>query len=177
MKHQAGIGALLLLCVGIVLGATVFRADIAQATGLAQSVTVNNTASNPVPVREQNLDGSGSIKVHEQGTANVNVTNSSLTVASPAPITDGAIVVGIPCPAGFNFGGSVVASALTFHLSAGVENVTLRTGNNSIAYTAVGPGLGGPADVNLALDRPISFDTIECTGSGTVAGGTVGNST
>jgi hypothetical protein len=37
MKHQAGIGALLLLCVGIVLGATVFRADIAQATGLAQS--------------------------------------------------------------------------------------------------------------------------------------------
>jgi hypothetical protein len=178
MRRQAGIGALLLVCVGIALGATVFRSDIAQATGLkqSQSVIVDNTADNAVPVREQNLDGSGNIKVHEQGTANVNVTNSSLTVASPAPITDGAINVGISCPAGFNFGGSVVASALTFHLSAGVDNFTLRTGTNSIAYEAVGPGLGGPADIDLALDRPISFDTIECTGSGTVAGGIVGNS-
>ena len=176
MRRHGAIGALLLICVGVVLGVTVFRTDIAQATGLAQSVTVNNTAGNPVPVRDQNLDGSGNIKVHEQGTANVNVTNNSLTVASPAPITDGAIVVGIPCPTGFNFGGPVVASALTFHLSAGVEKVTLRTGNNAIAYTAVGPGLGGPADISLALDRPISFDTIECTGSGTVAGGTAGNS-
>jgi hypothetical protein len=43
--------------VGVVLGATVFRSDIAQATGLASSVTVANTANNPVPV-------------HEQGTAN-----------------------------------------------------------------------------------------------------------
>jgi len=178
MRRQASIGALLLVCVGIVLGATVFRADIAQATGLkqSQSVIVDNTADNAVPVREQNLDGSGNVKVHEQGTANVNVTNSSLTVASPAPITGGAINVGIPCPAGFNFGASVVASALTFHLSAGVDIFTLRTGSSSIAYKAVGPGLGGPADIDLALDRPISFDTIECTGSGTVAGGTVGNS-
>jgi hypothetical protein len=179
MKRQAGFGALLLVCVGIALGATVFRTDIAQATGLdkaAQNVIVKNTPAEAVPVKEQNLDGDGNMKVHEQGTANVKVTNSSLTVASPAPVTDGAIVVGIPCPTGFNFGGSVVASALTFHLSAGVERVTLRTGNNSIAYTAVGPGLGGPADIDLALDRPISFDTIECTGSGTVAGGTVGNS-
>jgi hypothetical protein len=176
MKRQTGIGALLLVSVGVVLGATVFRSDIAQATGLAQSVTVNNTPAQAVPVREQNLDGSGNIKVHEQGTASVNVTNSSLTVASPAPITGGAINVGIPCPFAFTFGGSVVASALTFHLSAGVENVALRTGNNSIAYRAVGPGLGGPADINIALDRPISFDTIECTGTGTLAGGTVGNS-
>ena len=32
-------------------------------------------------VREQNLDGSGFIRVHEQGTANVNVTNGSLPVS------------------------------------------------------------------------------------------------
>src|SRR6476620_6958377 len=108
MQRKATISALLLICVGVVVGATVFRTDIAQATGLAQSVTVNNKPGNAVPVREQNLDGSGNVKVHEQGTANVNVTNSSLTVASPAPITAGAIGVGLPCPAGFNFGGSVV---------------------------------------------------------------------
>lgn len=32
-------------------------------------------------VREQNLDGSGLIRVHEQGTANVNVTNAPLPVS------------------------------------------------------------------------------------------------
>jgi hypothetical protein len=68
MRQRASIGAVLLVVVGVVFGATVFRSDIAQATGLAQSVTVNNTAANPVPVREQNLDG-GNIKVHEEGTA------------------------------------------------------------------------------------------------------------
>jgi len=33
------------------------------------------------PVREQNLDAGGYIRVHEQGTANVNVTNGSLPVS------------------------------------------------------------------------------------------------
>jgi hypothetical protein len=40
----------LAVLVGVVLAATVFRNDIAQATGLAQAVTVTNTAANPVPV-------------------------------------------------------------------------------------------------------------------------------
>ena len=53
MQRRATISALLLVGVGVVLGATVFRADIAQATGLAQSVTVANTAAQAVPVREQ----------------------------------------------------------------------------------------------------------------------------
>src|SRR5262245_40112551 len=70
MPRKAGIGALLLIGIGIGIGATVFRSDIAQATGLAQAVTVNNTAAQAVPVREQNLDG-GNIKVHEEGTASV----------------------------------------------------------------------------------------------------------
>ncbi len=34
-----------------------------------------------VPVREQNIDPGGSIRVHEQGTASVNVANASLPVA------------------------------------------------------------------------------------------------
>jgi hypothetical protein len=90
MHRPALIGALLLVGVGVVLGATVFRADIAQATGLAPSVTVVNTAADPVPVREQNLDGSGRIRVHEGGTANVNVTNSSLTVDGTVGIDQSA---------------------------------------------------------------------------------------
>ena len=35
----------------------------------------------PQQVREQNLDGGGFIRTHEQGTANVNVTNGSLPVS------------------------------------------------------------------------------------------------
>jgi len=90
MHRPALIGALLLVGVGVVLGATVFRADIAQATGLAPSVTVVNTAADPVPVREQNLDGSGRIRVHEGGTASVNVTNSSVTVDGTVGIDQSA---------------------------------------------------------------------------------------
>ncbi len=90
MQRPALIGAFLLVGVGVVLGATVFRADIAQATGLAQSVTVNNTAADPVPVREQNLDGGGRIRVHEAGTANVNVTNSALSVDGTVGIDQSA---------------------------------------------------------------------------------------
>jgi hypothetical protein len=64
MRRHAIIGALLLIGLGVALGATVFRTDIAQATGLAQSVTVTNTP----------------LLVHEQGTASVNVTNTSVPV-------------------------------------------------------------------------------------------------
>jgi hypothetical protein len=67
MHRTAFVGAVVLVGVGVVLGATVFRTDIAQATGLAQSVTVNNTAADPVPVREQNLDANGNVRVAVQG--------------------------------------------------------------------------------------------------------------
>jgi hypothetical protein len=81
MRRGAIISALLLVSVGVVLGATVFRANIAQATGLKQSqpVTVDNTPAEAVPVREQNTDSSagGAIKVHEQGTLKVTVSNNS----------------------------------------------------------------------------------------------------
>ena len=78
MRRHAIIGTLLLIGLGVILGATVFRTDIAQATGLAQAVTVSNTTTNPVPVREQNLDG-GNIKVHEQGT--VKMVNTDVRTA------------------------------------------------------------------------------------------------
>jgi hypothetical protein len=83
MRRNAIIGGLLLIAVGIILGATVFRTDLAQATGLAQSVTVTNTPAQAVPVREQNLAG-GNIKVHEQGTVNVQGT---VGIGSLSPAT------------------------------------------------------------------------------------------
>jgi hypothetical protein len=67
---------------GAVLATTVFRDEIANAANAvqAQNVNVVNTPAAPVPVREQNVDFNGLIKVHEQGTANVRVTNSALPV-------------------------------------------------------------------------------------------------
>jgi hypothetical protein len=59
----------------------------------------------PQQVREQNLDGSGFIRVHEQGTANVNVTNGSLPVSGTvnvgnAPAVQDVNVVSMPAPTG-----------------------------------------------------------------------------
>ena len=87
MRQRALIGALGLVLIGVILGATVFRSDIAQATGLkqSQSVIVDNTPAEAVPVREQNVDG-GNVKVHEQGTANVKVTNTPTVVETGTPI-------------------------------------------------------------------------------------------
>src|SRR5215471_19606693 len=103
----------LAMLTGVVLAATVFRNDVAKATGLAGSapVTVTNTSGNPVPVKEQNLDGGnirvheeGTAAVHEQGTADVHVTNSTLTVAPQEPISGGAFA---QFPVAASVGGTV----------------------------------------------------------------------
>jgi hypothetical protein len=58
----------------------VFQGQAARAASSILSVFVTNGPSHPVPAQEQNLDASGNIKVHEQGTANVNVTNTTVPV-------------------------------------------------------------------------------------------------
>jgi hypothetical protein len=51
------------------------------------SVFVTNTASHPVPVNETNTDANGNIKVHEQGTANVQGTVTGRPAAPSAPFS------------------------------------------------------------------------------------------
>jgi hypothetical protein len=70
------IPAFLLVLGSLVLGATVLRGPIADAATPFTNVIVSNTASNPVPVREQATDANGNLKVHEQGTATVNVVDN-----------------------------------------------------------------------------------------------------
>jgi hypothetical protein len=69
------IPALLLILLSVVLGATVFREQVAQAAATLM-------------VREQNTDANGNIKVHEQGTAAVHVNNlpatQAVTISGPA---------------------------------------------------------------------------------------------
>jgi hypothetical protein len=161
MRRRAIISALLLIGVGVILGTTVFRADIAQATGLAQSVTVNNTTSNPVPVNVTNT----SVPVHEQGTANVNVTNSSLSVAAAPPINDGgSAVLFHPGASPFDLSSTATASALSIHLTDEVAYLSLSLGDDDHSALFYGPASGGNSTIVLALSRPITFNKLVCQG-------------
>lgn len=51
MSHRTVIGALALAGVGVVLGATLFRSDVAKATGIAQRGTVAASDGQPVKGR------------------------------------------------------------------------------------------------------------------------------
>jgi hypothetical protein len=89
--RRSVVAAILVLLAGTVLGGTVFRAPIGYAATAPSSllnVFVTNDPMHPVPVREQNLDTNGNIKVHEQGTAAVHVDNlpatQAVTVSRPA---------------------------------------------------------------------------------------------
>jgi hypothetical protein len=158
MKRHAGIGALLLVCVGVVLGATVFRSDIAQATGLSQSVTVENTAANPVPVREQNLDRAGNIKVHEQETARVHVENTSLAVAPQAatrflsePVSAAASEVH---QVSFS---AIQASLITIRgLTGAADHVSFHHGIDQVLYFI---GFEAGDQIVLPLTQPVTVDS------------------
>jgi hypothetical protein len=167
MRKRVAIGAALLIGVGVFLGAAVFRDQVAQATGLAQGVTVINTPDDPIPAQEQNRDGSGNIKVHEQGTADVNVTNKSLSVDPAAPITDGGDA--LFCPAQLlgnlcSFSSTRVASALSIHMTAGVASVALNSPGGAAVGVFEGPLAAGNASIDLALTRPITVSAIFCRG-------------
>jgi hypothetical protein len=168
MQRRAIISALLLVGVGVLLGTTVFRDDIAQATGLAQAVTITNT---PLPVREQNVDGNGYIKVHEQGTASVRVTNTALSVAAPPPITDGGALVRLVGGGETNFPFDTMASAITIHMTDGVYSLSLRfcsqlpcESGGQVGTVAAfdGPANFGNPNIDLALTRPIRFNNMRC---------------
>jgi hypothetical protein len=88
MRKTVILGIALLVTSVVVLGGTVFRTQVADATSI-MSVFVTNDSAHPVPVREQNTDANGNIKVHEQGTANVNVTNPSIAVNGTVSVTPG----------------------------------------------------------------------------------------
>lgn len=172
--RKAIIPAFLLVLGSTVLGATVLQEPLARAAPPIPSVFVANDESSPVPAREQNLDRDGNIKVHEQGTADVNVTNDSLPVAPPQTITGGGgSVTLVGCPDD-HFPGTIIASVLRITWSSGIAGVVLRR-VNSVVATFVGPVAGDESPVDLALTRPVEFDRISCFGAGQITVSWVGN--
>jgi hypothetical protein len=166
---KALIPAFVLVVASTLLGATVLREPVAWAAVPIASVLVTNDESRPVPVREQNLDPDGNIKVHEQGTVAVREQGTaSVNVTSATPITSG----GGWRETGVHLDGSegtvqvtppATASALSIHMNGLVRTIEFRYQGNSVA-TFPGPlQLGNPIVV-LALTRPIRFDSVGCAG-------------
>ena len=84
MGRNAILSAFALVLVSITLGSTIFREQAAQA---AQAI---------LSVREHNIDADGNIRVHEQGTARVDVTNVGLRkilIAEDLAIPQGGAVL------------------------------------------------------------------------------------
>jgi hypothetical protein len=161
--RKALIPAFLLLLGSTILGATALREPLARAAVPIASVFVTNDASRPVPVREQNLDADGNVKVHEQGTAKVDVTNSSLSIAPAAPVTGGGgwghATVGSPRT--LQTPVTAIAVQIAFTPEAGLVLLSYQ----GDVVTALMAPAGVPRSTALAFTRPIKFDRIECVGS------------
>ena len=143
----------------LLLGATVLREPIAYA---AQSISA--TIIGP-------LDANGNVMVHEQGTADVNVTNTDLgvhgtvSVSAPSPISSGARQASADGGVSFKLNaGTQTASVINVDMTPGVTGFRLYTEGGGIAVGFLGPGEGGQAHILLPLPRPISFDSIACFG-------------
>jgi hypothetical protein len=149
-----------LLVVGAtILGATVLREPIARA-----AQTVDATIVGP-------LDGQGNVKVHEQGTANVNVTNTA-QVQAAIPAEAFSFVGGVPSvgdakisgpdPAGTNyaitsFTISNFADTPQVAFLAAVYGTTVDCVNFSGFDTRAGPQIEVPPHDTVHVDFPQPF--------------------
>jgi hypothetical protein len=160
---KAIIPAFLLVLGSTVLGATVLQERLAWAAPPLPSVFVTNDAANPVPAREQNVDADGNIKVHEQGTADVNVTNTSLPVEPPEPVAGGSGSVILFCPSDevvFQFPRAATAIQVAWSEPA-FGPVSLRLGQLEVVQL-LGPDDTGDRHLVLPLTRAVAFNRIVC---------------
>ena len=181
-RYGGGVGLTLVLTAAL-LTATGWGSAVADSIS---KVFVTNDPAHPVPVQEQRTDASGNIKVHEQGTANANVTNdsahpvpvheqgtanvnvtNSLSVGSQEPITAGSGSVDLVSAGNtVNFGQAGIATEVQLHMTSDVAGVFFLYGTDHPA-TFLGPSSGAQADIVVPLSRPIKFDGLQCIGDGT----------
>jgi hypothetical protein len=147
----------LLVGVGVLLGTTVFRDDIANATGLAGP---------PMPVSIVSpLDSQGNVKVHEQGTANVSVggvvTTQQVTPSHSFSVrihgTGGEQIVecqGSPLPAGTRW---FITSFGAANTNAGAAFAQLVLAHPASPSDEVGPALEMQANNTAQMTFPQPF--------------------
>jgi hypothetical protein len=127
------ISALLLLMASFVLGATVFREQVAHAAQAVLPVLVTNDASDPVPVRAE------AAPVTVVAGAYSRQRNGPIELSDPA-----------------------VATAVSIHMFDGVRVLELRY-QEAVVADFDGPVFNqGNSSIVLAVARPIKFDTVDC---------------
>jgi len=115
---------LLLAVASLVLGATAFRAQAAAAVQAIIPVLVTNDAANPV-------------RVHEQGTANVNVSGGRVNVGS-TPLATANRSGGGGCSGSGACGGSASFAAMI------ASNIVLTAETSSASFTLKNGGIIDP---------------------------------
>jgi hypothetical protein len=155
-KYAIGAGMMVVLTIAILLGTGSGSAVAAQIT----SVFVTNDASHAVPVRDQNTDTNGNIKVHEQGTANVTAAPATRFFAPGGISVDENSSQDLAIPGGRMFASLVeVANAdenmYIIFLDGGVGRLVL--GGANATGLPFGPGA---ANHDLTLTQPIPMDHV-----------------
>ncbi len=98
------------------------------------------------------------VPVRQQGAADVNVTNGSLAVDAPAPVTRGGQRVQAPAGEDVTLGAAQTASAIVVQFRSGASELIFRSNDTIVArFPAPGP-------LVLALTQPIRFDELRCGG-------------
>jgi hypothetical protein len=169
--RRALIPAVVLLLGSSILGATALREPVARAAAPIASVFVTNDASSPVPVREQNLDANGNVKVHEQGVANVDVNGvvtteaaqpsngfslASLTAGAPSFDNLDGCDQSLPAGTRWFISSFAVSNGSTFEAVASLD-LLLRQEDSFAGRVVSGPVIPVPAGETVQLTFPQPF--------------------
>jgi hypothetical protein len=144
--------------------ALVAAAGFFVGTALLSTATAENPDPHPgapLPVREQNLDANGWIAVHEQGEADVNITNGSLQVSGAVSVSN------FPAAQDVNVTGGAVGASIAPATAAVVLEVTTDAGEeetflfadvNATAIALWDSSLAGSNDpeANISVLSPLN---------------------
>lgn len=148
--------------ISLILGATVFRSELASAAMQALDVFVTNDSSHPVPV-------------HEQGTANVNVTGGTVNLGSTPIATRwaggvlgaGGPFVGQPQCVSSMLASNVVltaltgAAAFTFFSGGTCDGLGIYTPGETVLFVEVAPDT--TTSIPLYDRLPVEGVRIQCS--------------
>jgi hypothetical protein len=171
--RKALIPAFLLVVAAIVLGSTLFREQLVNAaTTPFQNVVVQNTSTNPVPVKEvgtSTTSVTGTVGIDStQNTVKLDSTGNTVKIAPPGPVAEHCLnVVGFGSQSVPNDGNEHTLCSDDFYvtdinLTGMDDNMVLHLLYNGNTVLAVSGSTKGASDsYQFDLSHPIHIDTVE----------------
>ena len=159
--RSAVVVAFLLMLGSAVLGATVLRDPIAWAATPFQQVIIANDASKPIPVREQNVDAGGDIRVSDASTreatrfeAHWNTTLQQPEVVVPeVPAGKRLVITYVNVSGGSGISGTVLTEGRCSLIRRVTEGNTTTTGTfAALPATLSGASLAVSEEMNLPVE-------------------------